>query len=148
MLPTHIQQTLDSLQSEIDVRVAARAALLALYAPAPVTFVPPTDVAGPVRPARVKALKAKPTKKTATPSPAVVPAARVGQWDDEVRSALALADDTGVTATDIARRLVKPNDKEALAVMVQRVWTVLTRLTRDGVATKDGRYYRLAREAV
>ena len=149
MLPPHIQQTLDALQGEIDARTVARAALLALYAQAvAVTELPPPVVATPGPLTRRKAAPVKPaTPKRQTPPP-TVDARRVGQWDGEVLDALTMAPPLGITATDIARRLVRnPADKAALELMVQRVWTVLQKFMADGRATKDGRYYRRAEAA-
>lgn len=144
MMPTHIQQTLDELQAQLQAITVARDALLALYAAAPVVTVPPTVTAAPRRSASTKAAAKKAVAKTSTPA-AVAPKSRaqVGQWDSEVRDALTLAPPVGVTASDIARRLVaNPADKDRLEAMVQRVWSVLQRLVATGEAVKDGRYYR------
>lgn len=145
MLPPHIQQTLDALQGEIDARTVARDALLALYAQAVAPAGPPPAVVTPGRPRRAAATPRAKKKLAAVPTPA---ATRVGQWDGEVLDALTLAPPLGITATDIARRLVRnPADKAALETMVQRVWSVLQKFVTDGRAIKDGRYYRRVEEA-
>jgi hypothetical protein len=153
-LPPHIEQTLTDIADQRARLDEAERVLRLLYAPAghvalasvrpsgrrPAPEVPtPSRVATPVAAARPRA-KVKPA---AAPS-----ASRTGQWDGEVRDALALAPATGVTVTEIARRLVSPNAPKAdLEQMVQRVWGALQRFCAAGEAVKDGRHYRRAEAA-
>ncbi len=147
-LPPHIEQTLTDIAAQRARLDEAERALRLLYAPA--GHVAPASV----RPSGRRSAPEVPTpSRVATPVAAPRPrakvtaaapsASRTGQWDGEVRDALALAPATGVTVTEIARRLVSPNAPKAdLEQMVQRVWGALQRFCAAGEAVKDGRHYR------
>ena len=136
MIPAAIQQTLDTLQGEIDARLAAQAALLALYTPGTVTV---PAVAAPVptpRPPKApKAQKARTTTAWVHPNTG-------SQYDDVILRALRQESAAhGVTLTDVIRAHVGPGKPDAVKKFTGAFYGALCSLVKRGAVRKDGRHY-------